>query len=447
MIKTATFLLLLIGGSLRASTTIAIVHFSDYHSHALPFYVEGGERGGLARAIGFLERAKRRGALVFNGGDMMNRGAPAWSDRYRCAEWPWFNGIVDAMAFGNHDADYGKDDWNRCRSAVAYPILSANTTGFERYRVFVRHGIRIGVFAIAGSDFPKLVTNAQFAYSDPIASARDVVDTLRNREHADAVVMIGHEHAQDDYKLASAVPGIDVILGTHTHLKRELTRIPGTQTWFISPYQYLAYVSEVELTFQKHKLASVRGRLVPIDASVKPDAKIAGRVGAMQRDLERDPVYRDLFVPIARLRRPMELDSVARFTLEAMRDAAHADAALSTTSSFRQPLPSGTIDLETLRAALPYDNEIVVGQMRGDKLQALLERANTADPASDARAFAIAPPQIDDARTYTVAVTDYMSGVSAAYRDLFEGVKWTSSGARVRSEVRKRLAAQWPSAP
>src|SRR5688572_20459854 len=120
-------LLLLMAMPMSAETTITLLHFSDYHSHALPFYTEQGERGGIARAIRYLAQEKQRDALVFNGGDTINKGSPAWSDKYGCAEWPWWNGIVDAMAFGNHDADYGFEALGHCRETVTYPILSANT--------------------------------------------------------------------------------------------------------------------------------------------------------------------------------------------------------------------------------------------------------------------------------------------------------------------------------
>ena len=369
----------------------------------------------------------------------MNKGAPAWSDKYRCAEWPWLNGVVDAMAFGNHDADYGNETFDRCRALLRYPILSANTAGFERYLLFERKGIRIGVFAIAGADFPHLVTNAKFAFTDPVAAARDVVETLRGREHADAVVMIGHEHAEEDYKLAAAVPGIDLIFGSHTHLKRDLTMIPGTHTWFISPYQYATYVSIVEMTFEHHRLAGVTGRLVPMDATVSPDRKIEKRVAVMERHLENDPAYHDLFVPRGKLLHPMDVAALAEFTVATMRDVAHAGVALSTASSFRQPLPPGTLDLETLRAALPYDNEIVVADLTGAQLRTVLDRASTPDPASDARSFSTPVASIDPSRTYAVAVTDYMAKVSPAYRDVFSNVRLRSTGLHVRTEVMKRL--------
>src|SRR6185436_473400 len=149
--------LLFAAAGVRAQT-VTLLHFSDYHSQAVPFYGDRGpEQGGIARAIHYLRAEKSRGALVFSGGDTINKGAPAWSDKFGCAEWPWLNGIVDAMAFGNHDADYGLDAFERCRKSVTYPILSANTPGFTRYVVLTAKGKRIGVFALAGADFPRLV--------------------------------------------------------------------------------------------------------------------------------------------------------------------------------------------------------------------------------------------------------------------------------------------------
>jgi len=270
-------LLLLLAFTLpvHAAARVTLLHFSDYHSHALPFYTEEGTRGGIARAIGYLARAKKDGALVFSGGDMLNKGAPAWSDKYGCAEWPWLNGIVDAMAFGNHDPDYGADAFAACRAAVRYPILGANVTTpagpLRPYVVLKKSGLRIGVFAVAGSDFPQLVKTPGFSFGDPVEAARRTVTALREKEHVDAVIMIGHEHLEADNRLAAAVPGIDVIFGTHSHLKRPFTQIPGTSTWSISPSQYLTYISRIDLTITDHRVTAVRGELVPVDEYLPAD--------------------------------------------------------------------------------------------------------------------------------------------------------------------------------
>lgn len=422
--------------SVSAENGVTILHFSDYHSHALPIYTDDGPRGGIARAIGYLKREKQRGALVFSGGDTMNAGAPAWSDKYGCVEWSWLNGLTDAMAFGNHDADYGREAFERCRSGLRYPLLSANTEGFERYRVFEAGGLRIGVFALAGPDFQQLVKTPGFSFEDPVAAAREVVRELREKERVDAVVLIGHEHSQSDYALARSVPGIDVIFGSHSHLLRELTRIPETDTWFISPGQYLGHISRVVLTVVNGKV-SVRGELVPVDGTMKEDRSVARRVRKLQRDLERDPRFASLFVPIGRLDAPLSSAALATRTLAVMRTVSQADVALSTASSFRRPLPAGALTPELLRGSLPYDNEIVTCSMTGLQLQQLLD-AGAARKGSDSEFLIAGLTAIDPEKSYRVATTDYVAFV--AYKDAFhcERVK---TGLRVREELRKALTA------
>jgi 5'-nucleotidase len=428
------FLLLLCGTAQAAPQTVTILHFSDYHSHAVPFYDGGREgQGGIARAAGYLRQEKRKGAVVFSGGDMVNKGSPAWSDKYECAEWPWLNGIVDAMAFGNHDADYGREAFLRCRAQVTYPILSANTAGLQRTAIVRSKGLRIGVFALAGSDFPALVKAEGFAFGDRIAAARGAVRDLR-QQRADAVVMIGHEHVDDDYALARAVPGIDVILGTHSHLARDLTPIDGTNTWFISPGQYLTHISRVELTVDGGKVMRVDGKLIRVDDSLPLDRTLARRVAAMQRALERDPKYAPLFEPVARLAKPVSVDELAATSVDIMRRAAAADAALSTASSFRQALAPGVLTLEELRAAMPYDNEIVVVEMSGAELARLLEASKGEE------ALVATRQEIDATKNYRVAVTDYLANVATRYRDFFANAPKHPTGLRVRNEVRISFA-------
>jgi 5'-nucleotidase/UDP-sugar diphosphatase len=408
---------------LSAKTRVVLLHFSDYHSHAVPFFSElRADEGGIARAIGYLERARRNGAVVLSGGDMVNKGAPAWSDKFTCAEWPWFNGVVDAMALGNHDVDYGTDALRDCRGRVTYPILSANTEGFPATAIVARGGAKIGIFALASDDFRTLTKGLTF--TDRVAAARAAVAELRPK--CDAVVMIGHERTDEDEALAREVPGIDVIFGTHSHVKQELHRIDGTSTWSLSPFQYLAYISRVELTIENHRVVAVTGRLVRIDRAMKPDAKIAARVAKMERELETDPQYAPFFQPVGRLAHPLSVTELGMRTVELMRDAAHADIAISTTSSFRQDLPSGTITLETLRQAMPYDNEIVVATLTAEELRRVVEFA--ADPSY------ITPIAIDPAKTYRVATTDYLAKVSA-YKHFFPATEPT--GRRAREVVQR----------
>jgi 5'-nucleotidase len=252
--------------------------------------------------------------------------------------------------------------------------------------------------------------------------------------------MIGHEHLDDDFALARAVPGIDLIFGTHSHLKRALTRIDGTRTWFISPFQYLTYISRVVLTFKGRTLTNVSGELVPVDAHMPEDKRIAMRVARMQRDLERDPQYAPLFVSIGSLAEPLSVDALAAKSVAIMRDAAKSDVALSTASSFRQALPPGSVTVEALRAALPYDNEILIYSLRGDVVEKLLAYGRSRE-GSDSVAIVARPELIEPQRMYRVATTDYLAKTAAGYRGFFAGLTPEAPGLHVREEVKKRLAS------
>src|SRR5262249_15898450 len=215
-----------------ASATVHIVAFSDYHSHALPFVSEGRpDQGGIARAVAYLKEARRQpNTIVVSGGDMVNRGSPLWSDVYGCVEWKWLAGLVDVMALGNHDVDYGWDAFTACREAARAPVLAANlvdasghavlTVEGKPYLVKTVGGARIGLVALGGPGLARLVRPenlpAGARWLDPIPVAREIVATLRDRERADAIVFIGHQAREDDEAMDRAVPGIDLILGTHS---------------------------------------------------------------------------------------------------------------------------------------------------------------------------------------------------------------------------------------
>jgi 2',3'-cyclic-nucleotide 2'-phosphodiesterase (5'-nucleotidase family) len=182
----------------------------------------------------------------------------------------------------------------------------------------------------------------------------------------------------------------------------------------------------------------VTGNLIPVDVRMPADKTIARRVAAMQRELEADPKYAPLFATIGTLAAPLPVDALAQRTVEIMRDAAHADIALSTASSFRQDLARGRVTMESLRAAMPYDNEILVYTLRGDVVEKLLAYGESRE-GSDSFAIVAAPKAIDAARTYRVATTDYLARVAPGYRDFFAGMTPETPGLRVRDEFRKRI--------
>ncbi len=502
MKKTIRILIVLIlflagisAASAQESTTVTLLHFSDYHAHAVPFYSEGAhDMAGVARAVGYLKTyADAPNTLILSGGDMVNYGSPAFSDKFPCEQWTFFNGLVQAMAFGNHDADYGAEVFAECQAQIDYPILASNMLDangealFQQdgksYEVFELGDVKIGVFAVVGEDFERLLRAETMpapdsTFGDRVETARETVRILREDEGVNAVVLIGHALYEDDVALAKAVPGIDLIFGTHAHRKEGLTQIPETETFIISPFQYLTYISQVAFTFVDGELMDVSGELVKMDTSIAEDPDIAAQVDEMHAALALDPDYEYLFLPIGEASVELGIDGqndgegvLGSFVSDVIRESTEAHLAIFTASGFREPIPPGEILENAIKTAMPYENAIYVYEMTGAQVQELLDfsvsargsdffsqvsgvRFNIVD-ATAANVQILSDPadvesgyiSIDPAQTYQVATSNFQGLYAGGYKDIFAPAPYTETGKTTWDEVRAYLQANSPVSP
>lgn len=458
--------------------TVRLVHFADYHAHAVPFYAEG-EPGtaGVARLIAYLREA-RPGAVVTNGGDMLNSGSPAWSDRYQGQEWSWFNGLVDVMALGNHDTDYGPEVFARCRASLDHPILCANLVGAadrpvltHRQRPYLVHevdGIRLGLLAAAGPDIDGLVSEAMRPIPgsrllDRTAVVERLVAQMRSEERVDAVVLVGHALHEDDVALARQVPGIDVVLGTHSHRRQDLTTIAGSEAVTVSPFQYGTYVADLRLQFRGGALVEVDGGLVRMSADRPEAPDIAASVAHLQTELAQDPDYEYLFEEIGHATATISQEGqddgesqLGNLVADVIREACDSDVSLVGASAIREPIAPGTVRVGDVLSALPYPNQIYVYRLSGHRLQELLDVSvghrgtnfhaqvagvsftATSQGAAGVMVDRAGSPQrrsLDPSQEYDVAINDFTADTVPRYREILAAEPRRSAGIELRETV------------
>lgn len=200
--------------------------YLDYEASAAEF----GRVGGFAQLATLVKRLKanRPGALLLDGGDLWQGSATAlWTRAQDMVEVSKLLGI-DVMT-GHWEFTLG--------SERVLEILEGDLAGHLEFLahnvrdldfgdpVFAGHVIREmnGVsVAIIGQAFPytpianpaHLIEGWTFGIRERDLQAR--VDDLR-AQGAQVVVLLSHNGADTDIKLASRVSGIDAILGGHTH--------------------------------------------------------------------------------------------------------------------------------------------------------------------------------------------------------------------------------------
>ena len=99
-------------------------------------------------------------------------------------------------------------------------------------------------------------------YKDPVATAQEMADLLKNKEHCDVVICLSHlgiqpgaaDSEEYDNNLVAKTRNIDVILGGHTHTNMEYPAIYQNADGKDVPIMHVGksgvYVGKMKLTLQ-----------------------------------------------------------------------------------------------------------------------------------------------------------------------------------------------------
>jgi 5'-nucleotidase len=218
---------------------ITILHTNDVHSHVEPFPSNDpkyANMGGAARRMSLIQQVRKEqpNVLLLDAGDIF-QGTPYFNFYGGELEFKLMSMMgYDAATIGNHDFDNGINGLAAQMPNASFNMLNANydftntlMEGLTQpYKVFVKDGVRIGVFGI-GIQLSGLVNKTMYKetkYLDPIEITTDIVKELRNKARCDIVICLSHlgydydnKNKISDRLLAQKTEGIDLIIGGHTH--------------------------------------------------------------------------------------------------------------------------------------------------------------------------------------------------------------------------------------
>lgn len=239
-------LLLLFAAALpspAAEKSFHILMINDPHSYILPYYeadkaglpagaVKVGPVGGLSRALQLtanerknIETASQSPIFLFEGGDIMLGKKGSLQNGH--AEYGSLAALgFDAGVLGNHDFDGGVSVLAKLGPELKFPVLASNITFkdavidsfYPKTKIIKKGDVSVGVFGLVTPGLKALISDPDGfdIERDIVKKAGECVRDLR-AQGVDAVVALNHIGLDLDKKLAAAVPGIDVIVGGHSH--------------------------------------------------------------------------------------------------------------------------------------------------------------------------------------------------------------------------------------
>lgn len=364
-----------------APVSLRILYVNDFHGFAEPIKQTDGKppRGGIAYLAGAVDRARQQQpSILLAAGDMFQGNA--WANLFKGQS---VIGVMNAMKFdamvvGNHEFNFGQKVLQERITQAKFPILGANVEGLPSLKPYViknLNGIRIGIIGVVTQDSvntaPKNVSGLKF--TPPASALLKYLPEIKRQ--ADIIVVLSHCGYPVDRELAATVPGIDVIVGGHTHTKLLNPEKVGN-TIIVQAWEHAKDLGVLDLEVEGGKIVKFQGALQKIGPSTeKPDPQIQAIVERYE-DLANPPLRQiigEALVDLDASGVRTKETNLGNFIADIMRQTAQADAAIINGGSIKGSIAKGTIKTQDVYNALPYDNYLIAVQLTGAQLKEALE--------------------------------------------------------------------------
>jgi 5'-nucleotidase / UDP-sugar diphosphatase len=388
--------------------TFTILHTNDMHSNFIgmgpasdytPFTLNDDKtRGGYARLASLIATRRKARAgegpvLTLDAGDFSMGTAFAAASREIGGELQLMSRMgYDATTFGNHEFDLGPDGLGKeigvASKAGKIPAVLSSNTDFSandatltelrqlskaglirRYLVIERSGIRFGLFGVLGKEAQIYTSGGAVKFPDPVESAKEVVKILRETEKVDVVIALSHGGVEkgkdgrfsggDDVRLPEAVPGIDIVIGGHSHTELKEAIIVNGRTPVVQTGLEGKNLGELAITVDGAKLTVDSYRLHPIDDSIAGDRAIGDAIDKLKKGVNAAVfASRGYSIDQPLAVTPRDLPNnftdiaagtiLANLTTDAFRKATQADIGFTANGMMRAPLMRGKTGVLTV---------------------------------------------------------------------------------------------------
>jgi len=429
----------------KKKITFTILHTNDLHASLIgmgpaadytPFTLNDDKtRGGWARLGAVIAKRidARKGqgpVLVLDAGDY-SMGTPfSAATRETGCELQLLSLMrYDATTLGNHEFDLGPAGLGKSIGVAAksgrIPAVLASNTSFagsdatladlarlakegviRRHLVIERGGVRFGLFGVLGKEAIIYTNGGATTFTDSIETAKEMVKLMREKEKVDVVIALSHSGVEqgkdgrftdgDDVRLAKAVPGINIVIGGHSHTELREAIIVNGRTPVVQTGKECHNLGELVITLDNGKLTVGSYKLHPIDDTILGDKAIADEIQSFKKTVTK-VVFASrgysIDQPLAIV--PQDLPNtftdipagtpLANLVTDAFRKATKADIGFTANGMMRAGLTRGKTGVQTVYdvfAVAPLGtgvvdptpgSSLVTGYFTGQELKNLLE--------------------------------------------------------------------------
>ncbi len=418
--------LLLASGALALSApaslafTLNILHVNDQHSRIESVTktdsscnAEGeaaGECfGGAARVKAAVEAARDKLAaagepvIVLDAGDEFS-GSLFFTTFSGAAEVEMLNRLgVDAMALGNHEFDRGPGTLADFVEKADFPVLFGNVDASgdnrlgplgEDWVVLDVGGEKVGIISGLTQETAEISSpGPSVKFGDVNAHLAEAVKALE-AQGVKHIIALTHQGDVADFATAAAAPGIDAIVGGHSHTLFSNTidgaahpypvmvKGPGgVEVPVVQAGSYSKYLGHLRLEFDDAGVVTAAsGDATLLDKAVTPDPDTAARIAEMRAPIAAlmEQVVAEVSAPVDGSRETCRAGEcqMGNLVAEAMLDRVKGQGvviALQNGGGLRASIDGGPVTKGEVLTVLPFQNTLSTFNIPGSAVVAALE--------------------------------------------------------------------------
>lgn len=397
--------------------TVQLLATNDMHGQVTTGRtIDGRAEGGAAYVAAYIDQQRAENperTLLVDAGDAVGASPPVSGLLLDEPAIAFMNEIgYDVGVLGNHEFDDGVAELLRlhyggcspvtepllgCFPGASFPVLGANVVWEETgeplmppYHTFKVDGIHIGFIGVVTTETPSIVVKGAtdgLSFLDEAETINRYVAELR-AQHVEVIVVLAHKGGFAEtpsspvtgeiVELANAVDdAVDVIVSGHTH-QGYVTEIDGklvTQAW-----SYTQGLADIDLVIDRRtqEVVSASAELIETwNDAITPNARVAALV-AKYEALVAPLINRQVGTASTAITRDDTTGTgetaLGNLITDAQRWKVGADVAFLNPGGIRADLAAGPVTWGDLFATQPFGNELILVDLTGAQIYALLEQ-------------------------------------------------------------------------
>ncbi|KAK2592692.1 hypothetical protein QQS21_009622 [Conoideocrella luteorostrata] len=387
---------------------LRLLHYNDvYHVDAASAEPVGGLSRFITLCKEYQEGKQYEGQpkiLTLFSGDAFNPSLESSVTKGRHMV-PVLNAInTDCACVGNHDFDFGVQQFRHLTEKCNFPWLIANVldpalgenvplgNAKRTHMLTTSNGIKVGLIGLGEREWLATINSLppDLIYKSASATAKELVPQLR-AQGAEIVICLSHMREPNDNKLAEQTDGnIDIILGGHDHYYSH-SLIKGTHVLRSgTDFKQLSYI-EARRKRDNSKRWDFDIWRRDVTSEVAEDVQTAKLVNELTSKLQKS-----LSRPIGWTAMPLDArfsvvrtkeSNLGNFVCDVMRRHHHADCTIMASGTIRgdQVYPPGVVRIKDITTCFPFEDPVVCLRVKGQAIWDALENSVSTYPAQEGR--------------------------------------------------------------